>query len=185
MAETKKIVILGSGGVGKSALTVQYVSGIFVSKYDPTIEDSYRKQEYIDGKPITLEILDTAGTEQFTAMRQLYMKQGDGFLLVYSLTSKGSAVEIPDLYEQILRTQDRDNVPCVLVGNKCDLPDQRELSPEYGASLAQKLGCVYAESTAKDSVSARKVFHELIRLIQLQQAPKTKVVSQKKSCSLL
>ncbi|CAD1475463.1 unnamed protein product [Heterotrigona itama] len=58
-----KIVVLGSGGVGKSALTVQFVQGIFVEKYDPTIEDSYRKQVEVDGQQCMLEILDTAGTE--------------------------------------------------------------------------------------------------------------------------
>lgn len=57
-----KIVVLGSGGVGKSALTVQFVQGVFVEKYDPTIEDSYRKQVEVDGQQCMLEILDTAGT---------------------------------------------------------------------------------------------------------------------------
>ena len=57
-----KIVVLGSGGGGKSALTVQFVQGIFVEKYDPTIEDSYRKQVEVDGQQCMLEILDTAGT---------------------------------------------------------------------------------------------------------------------------
>ncbi|CAI8013879.1 Ras-related protein Rap-1b [Geodia barretti] len=57
-----KLVVLGSGGVGKSALTVQFVQGIFVEKYDPTIEDSYRKQVEVDGAQCMLEILDTAGT---------------------------------------------------------------------------------------------------------------------------
>lgn len=60
-----KIVVLGSGGVGKSALTVQFVQGIFVEKYDPTIEDSYRKQVEVDGQQCMLEILDTAGTVSF------------------------------------------------------------------------------------------------------------------------
>lgn len=61
-----KIVVLGSGGVGKSALTVQFVQGIFVEKYDPTIEDSYRKQVEVDGQQCMLEILDTAGTVRLT-----------------------------------------------------------------------------------------------------------------------
>ena len=85
-----KIVVLGSGGVGKSALTVQFVQGIFVEKYDPTIEDSYRKQVEVDGQQCMLEILDTAGTEQFTAMRDLYMKNGQGFVLVYSITAQST-----------------------------------------------------------------------------------------------
>ncbi len=59
-----KVVVLGSGGVGKSALTVQFVSGHFMEKYDPTIEDFYRKEIEVDHTPCVLEILDTAGTEQ-------------------------------------------------------------------------------------------------------------------------
>ena len=100
-----KIVVLGSGGVGKSALTVQFVQGIFVEKYDPTIEDSYRKQVEVDGQQCMLEILDTAGTEQFTAMRDLYMKNGQGFVLVYSITAQSTFNDLQDLREQILRVK--------------------------------------------------------------------------------
>ena len=66
-----KIVVLGSGGVGKSALTVQFVQEIFVEKYDPTIEDSYRKQVEIDSQQCMLEILDTAGTVMIKIMIHL------------------------------------------------------------------------------------------------------------------
>jgi Ras-related protein Rap-1A len=61
MTSEYKIVVLGSGGVGKSALTIQFIQGSFVEKYDPTIEDSYRKHVEIDGKAAMLDILDTAG----------------------------------------------------------------------------------------------------------------------------
>lgn len=67
-----KIVVLGSGGVGKSALTVQFVQGIFVEKYDPTIEDSYRKQVEVDGQQCMLEILDTAGTVRILPTRNSF-----------------------------------------------------------------------------------------------------------------
>merc|ERR1712071_294203 len=110
-----KLVVLGSGGVGKSALTVQFVQGIFVEKYDPTIEDSYRKQDEDDGQQCMLEILDTAGTEQFTAMRDLYMKNGQGFVFVYSITAQSTFNDLQDLREQILRVKDTDDVPLVLV----------------------------------------------------------------------
>ncbi|XP_067244612.1 ras-related protein rap1ab isoform X3 [Chanodichthys erythropterus] len=104
-----KLVVLGSGGVGKSALTVQFVQGIFVEKYDPTIEDSYRKQVEVDGQQCMLEILDTAGTEQFTAMRDLYMKNGQGFALVYSITAQSTFNDLQDLREQILRVKDTED----------------------------------------------------------------------------
>ena len=76
-----------------------------------------------------LEILDTAGTEQFTAMRDLYMKNGQGFVLVYSIIAQSTFNDLPDLREQILRVKDVDDVPMVLVGNKCDLGQVRSLIP--------------------------------------------------------
>ena len=89
-----KIVVLGSGGVGKSALTVQFVQGIFVEKYDPTIEDSYRKQVVIDGETCLLNILDTAGQEEFSAMRDQYMRTGEGFLIVFAVNNAKSFDDI-------------------------------------------------------------------------------------------
>ncbi|PIK36235.1 putative ras-related protein [Apostichopus japonicus] len=89
-----KVVVLGSGGVGKSALTVQFVLGNFVEKYDPTIEDFYRKAIEVESTMAILEILDTAGTEQFASMRDLYIRNGQGFVIVYSVTSKQSHQDV-------------------------------------------------------------------------------------------
>lgn len=90
--------------------TVQFVQSIFVEKYDPTIEDSYRKQVEVDGHQCMLEILDTAGTEQFTAMRDLYMKNGQGFVLVFSITSQVTLTDLDEIREQIIRVKGSDNV---------------------------------------------------------------------------
>lgn len=152
-----KIVVLGSGGVGKSALTVQFVQGIFVEKYDPTIEDSYRKSVDVDGYTCMLEILDTAGTEQFTAMRDLYMKTGHGFLLVYSVTSQSTFNDLQDLREQILRVKDADHVPMVLVGNKIDLEEERVVSKELGQAQAVEYGCSFMETSAKEKINVTEV----------------------------
>jgi len=160
-----KLVVLGSGGVGKSALTVQFVQGIFVEKYDPTIEDSYRKLMEIDGNQYMLEILDTAGTEQFTAMRDLYMKNGQGFVLAYSIIAQSTFNDLPDLREQILRVKDTDKVPMVVVGNKCDLSDQRIITTEQGQALATKFGAVFIEASAKTKINVDQIFHELVRQI--------------------
>jgi len=73
---------------------------------DPTIEDSYRKLTQVDNEQVMLEILDTAGTDQFTAMRDLYMRSGDGFMLVYSTVALSTFNDMPDLYDQVLRTTD-------------------------------------------------------------------------------
>ncbi|TSK13255.1 Malonyl-CoA-acyl carrier protein transacylase, mitochondrial [Bagarius yarrelli] len=152
-----KLVVLGSGGVGKSALTVQFVQGIFVEKYDPTIEDSYRKQVEVDGQQCMLEILDTAGTEQFTAMRDLYMKNGQGFALVYSITAQSTFNDLQDLREQILRVKDTDDVPMILVGNKCDLEDERVVGKEQGQNLARQWNCcAFLESSAKSKINVNE-----------------------------
>ena len=153
-----KIVVLGSGGVGKSALTVQFVQGIFVEKYDPTIEDSYRKQVEVDGQQCMLEILDTAGTEQFTAMRDLYMKNGQGFVLVYSITAQSTFNDLQDLREQILRVKDTEDVPMVLVGNKCDLEDERVVGKDQGLNMARQFNnCAFMETSAKAKIGVNDV----------------------------
>uniref|UniRef100_A0A6I8MZA0 small monomeric GTPase n=3 Tax=Mammalia TaxID=40674 RepID=A0A6I8MZA0_ORNAN len=153
-----KLVVLGSGGVGKSALTVQFVQGIFVEKYDPTIEDSYRKQVEVDCQQCMLEILDTAGTEQFTAMRDLYMKNGQGFALVYSITAQSTFNDLQDLREQILRVKDTEDVPMILVGNKCDLEDERVVGKEQGQNLARQwCNCAFLESSAKSKINVNEI----------------------------
>ncbi|KYO47736.1 ras-related protein Rap-1b [Alligator mississippiensis] len=158
-----KLVVLGSGGVGKSALTVQFVQGIFVEKYDPTIEDSYRKQVEVDAQQCMLEILDTAGTEQFTAMRDLYMKNGQGFALVYSITAQSTFNDLQDLREQILRVKDTDDVPMILVGNKCDLEDERVVGKEQGQNLARQWNnCAFLESSAKSKINVNEIFYDLV-----------------------
>ncbi|CAF3994874.1 unnamed protein product [Rotaria magnacalcarata] len=169
-----KLVILGSGGVGKSALTVQFVEGKFIGKYDPTIEDCYRKQIEIDGVDCMLEILDTAGTEQFTAMRDLYMKNGQGFVLVYSIASQATFNDLIDLKDQIMRVKDIGaNIPMVLVGNKCDLEDERVVGRHQGESLARSFGCTFLETSAKLETNVNEIFFDLIRQISRQnQRPK-------------
>jgi len=182
-----KIVVLGSGGVGKSALTVQFVQGIFVEKYDPTIEDSYRKQVEVDGQQCMLEILDTAGTEQFTAMRDLYMKNGQGFVLVYSIIAQSTFNDLPDLREQILRVKDCEDVPMVLVGNKCDLAEQRVISTDQGEELARKFGgCAFLEASAKNKINVEQIFYDLIRQINRKNpGPANKKEKKGGGCLLL
>eukprot|EP00486_Rosalina_sp_Unknown_P016042 CAMPEP_0201593352 /NCGR_PEP_ID=MMETSP0190_2-20130828/190982_1 /ASSEMBLY_ACC=CAM_ASM_000263 /TAXON_ID=37353 /ORGANISM="Rosalina sp." /LENGTH=147 /DNA_ID=CAMNT_0048052503 /DNA_START=21 /DNA_END=461 /DNA_ORIENTATION=+ len=132
-----KIVVLGGGGVGKSALTIRLVTDNFLEEYDPTIEDSYCKQVPVDGIPALLDILDTAGQEEFSSMQDQWMREGQGFLLVYSITNAQTFDEVELLREKILRTKDCDpaHIPIVLVGNKCDLENDRQVPKEKGQAL--------------------------------------------------
>ncbi|KAK4056420.1 Ras- protein rsr1 [Microbotryomycetes sp. JL221] len=185
-----KVVILGSGGVGKSALTVRFVHSLFVEKYgkslsslehpkitsnffvvDPTVEDSYRRLVTVDNITVSLEIMDTAGTEQFLALHSMYMKSGDGFLLVFSLTSLESIAELKSIREQIQRIKEVPTgrrVPMVLVGNKCDLvSDNQSLRLELrqvAIKMSQDWGGIpYFETSARKDLNVRDVFEDLVR----------------------
>ncbi|CDO76993.1 hypothetical protein BN946_scf184298.g20 [Trametes cinnabarina] len=165
-----KLVVVGGGGVGKSALTIQFIQSHFVDEYDPTIEDSYRKQCVIDDEVALLDVLDTAGQEEYGAMREQYMRTGEGFLLVYSITSRDSFEEISTFYQQILRVKDQDSFPVIVVANKCDLEYERQLptQPPYeeGRDLAKHFGCKFIETSAKNRINVDEAFSQLVREIR-------------------
>lgn len=166
VASAYKLVVVGGGGVGKSALTIQFIQSYFVTDYDPTIEDSYQKQCVIDDNVAKLDILDTAGQEEFSAMREQYMRSGEGFLLVFSLSDRRSFDDAARFHKEILRVKDRDEFPVMLVGNKADLQSQRVVSGEEAHALARQLKAPYIECSAKMRMNVDQAFHELVRLVR-------------------
>ena len=98
-----------------------YHAGHFVEKYDPTIEDNYQKEPDINGTPAVLEIIDTAGTGQFTAMRDRYIENGEEFMLVYSITNAQIFIDMQPLRDEIFRVKSGASSPIMLVDNKCDM----------------------------------------------------------------
>ncbi|KAI8613968.1 putative small G-protein Ras2 [Chytriomyces sp. MP71] len=165
-----RIVVLGDGGVGKTALTIQLCLNHFVETYDPTIEDSYNKQVVIDDQPCNLEVLDTAGQEEYTALRDQWIRDGEAFLLVYSITSRATFYRIEQFREQILRVKDTEDViPMMLVGNKCDRVGEREVSKEEGIYLASKLQCEFIETSAKTRVNVERAFYNVVRALRRQR----------------
>ncbi|KAI4134984.1 MAG: hypothetical protein LQ347_001069 [Umbilicaria vellea] len=161
-----KLVVVGGGGVGKSCLTIQLIQSHFVDEYDPTIEDSYRKQCVIDDEVALLDVLDTAGQEEYSAMREQYMRTGEGFLLVYSITSRQSFEEIMTFQQQILRVKDRDYFPIIIVGNKCDLDGERQVTKQEGETLARRFGCKFIETSAKSRTNVDNAFFDIVREIR-------------------
>ncbi|KAJ3441398.1 ras-like protein rasd [Anaeramoeba flamelloides] len=185
-----KLVVVGGGGVGKSALTIQFVQNFFVEVYDPTIEDSYRRQVIIDDECCLLDILDTAGQDEYYAMRDSYMREGRGFLVVYAINSRNSFDEVINLREQIQQAKDCDEVPMLIVGNKCDLDDQRQISTGEGEDLAKSFDCPFIETSAKARLNVEESFFNLVRYIKKLENPdkceniKTSKKKRKK-CSIL
>lgn len=160
-----KLVVVGAGGVGKSALTIQLIQNHFVDEYDPTIEDSYRKQVVIDGETCLLDILDTAGQEEYSAMRDQYMRTGEGFLLVFAVNSAKSFEDIGTYREQIKRVKDAEEVPMVLVGNKCDL-QAWAVNMNQAREIAKQYGIPFVETSAKTRMGVDDAFYTLVREIR-------------------
>ncbi|KAL1924273.1 uncharacterized protein VTP21DRAFT_7308 [Calcarisporiella thermophila] len=189
-----RIVVLGDGGVGKTALTIQLCLNHFVGKsdtYDPTIEDSYRKQVVIDNQPCILEVLDTAGQEEYTALRDQWIRDGEGFLIVYSIAARSTFERVERFRDQIFRVKDVDSVPLILVGNKCDKVTEREVSREEGYQMARRLGCEFIETSAKTCVNVERSFYSVVRLIRATregstvQQPSATKDKKKKKCVVM
>ncbi|KAF8274831.1 hypothetical protein EI94DRAFT_1768637 [Lactarius quietus] len=152
-------VVLGAGGVGKSALTVRFMRDEFVENYDPTIQEEYRKSIEVDGELTWLEVLDTAGAEQFTALNELYITSGRA-----SLTLEASLREVTNLRQQILRIKgENSGIPMVLVGTKLDLTNEREVSTATIRDLATRWKIPVYETSAKRDWDVKEAFEDLVR----------------------
>ncbi|KAI8849931.1 small GTPase superfamily [Chytridium lagenaria] len=160
-----KVIMVGSGGVGKSALTLQYMYGDFIEEYDPTKADSYRKKVSLDTSDCFIDILDTAGQEEYAAIRDNYYRSGEGFLCVFSLTEVESFTHTQEFRDQICRVLDDESVPFILVGNKADLGD-RKVTTREAEAVAKKWGCGYVETSAKTRMNVDEAFQSLMRKIR-------------------
>lgn len=158
--------MVGSGGVGKSALTLQFMYDEFVEDYEPTKADSYRKKIILDNEEIQVDILDTAGQEDYAAIRDNYFRSGEGFLCVFSITEQESLSAAHELREQILRVKNDDNIPFLLVGNKADLEGRRAISYEAALEQAKSWNVPYVETSAKTRQNVDAVFDQLLREIK-------------------
>ncbi|KAN0008714.1 hypothetical protein ACTFIU_009443 [Dictyostelium citrinum] len=167
------LCIMGDGGVGKTAVTIQFISNHFVYYYDPTIEDSYRKQCLVDDQVYMLDILDTAGQDELTAMRDQWIRSCEGFILVYSVTSRSSFDQIQFFREQITRVLDREDVPIMMIGNKIDLEDERQVTFQEGKDLARCLSMSFMEVSAKNRTNVEEVFNETVRIVKRKEDPQS------------
>jgi GTPase KRas protein len=157
--------------------------------YDPIIQDSYRKQVVIDGETCMLEILDTAGQEEYTALRDQWIRDGEGFMLVYSISSRSSFTRAQRFHNQIIRVKESsassasypgtpisslvEGLPITLVGNNSDRITEREVSTQEGHALARELGCEFVEASPKNGTNVEKAFYDIVRQIRRQRMQNT------------
>lgn len=174
---------------------MRFVQGQFIEKYDPTIEDSYQKTIEVTiagekGQPETtqrchMEILDTAGTDQFAAMRELYLKSGDVFVLVYSVISAVSFHDLTAIHEQVLRSDPSKAGRILLVGNKADLSIDRVISKSQGEELAQKWGVPFFETSALTGANVDSAFTLLPSRLVKETVKNSEPIKQKSSCNII
>lgn len=189
-ASLHKVIMVGSGGVGKSALTLQFMYDEFVEDYEPTKADSYRKKVVLDGEEVQIDILDTAGQEDYAAIRDNYFRSGEGFLCVFSITEDDSFQSTQEFREQILRVKQDSNIPFILVGNKADLTNSRKVPLNTAKSRADEWQVPYVETSAKTRENVDKVFYDLMREIRSRKVSEDspqpgKIGKKKKKCQIL
>lgn len=160
-----RVAVLGDGGVGKTALAVQFTLNCFVETYDPTIEDAYRRQLVVDNKMCFVEVIDTAGQEEYASLRDQWVREGQGFILVYSIASR-STFERLEIFRQSMKKVKRGEPIFMLVGNKCDKQFEREVSKDEGRALARTFGCEFVETSAKTAENVERLFTDLVRALR-------------------
>ncbi|KAG2462692.1 RIT1 protein, partial [Polypterus senegalus] len=138
-------------------------------------EDAYKTQIRIDDEPANLDILDTAGQAEFTAMRDQYMRAGEGFIISYSITDRRSFHEAREFKQLIHRVRRTVDTPVVLVGNKSDLVHLRQVSTDEGRGLAREFSCPFFETSAALRHYIDDVFIALVR--QIRQRDKEAVLA--------
>lgn len=113
-----------------------------------------------------LDVLDSAGQEQYSLMREQYMRTGEGFMVVYSITSRQNFEEVMTFQQQILRVKDKDYFPMIIVGNNCHLENERQVSKQEGEALARSFGCPFIETSASSRINVDNAFYDLVREIR-------------------
>ena len=167
-----KIVVLGKSLVGKSALTYRFISDKFPTEHDTTVEDQYKTIANVDGSPCELEVLDTAGQDDYQTMLDTWIEFGDCFLLVYSIDDYDSFKQVKHKFERIQQVKKNENYSVVLVGNKCDLPDRKVAKSEV-ENYGQNIGVSVIEASALNKINVKEAFIDVVHQYLLKN-PKGK-----------
>eukprot|EP00027_Filamoeba_sp_ATCC50430_P014477 CAMPEP_0168571534 /NCGR_PEP_ID=MMETSP0413-20121227/17398_1 /TAXON_ID=136452 /ORGANISM="Filamoeba nolandi, Strain NC-AS-23-1" /LENGTH=181 /DNA_ID=CAMNT_0008604415 /DNA_START=8 /DNA_END=550 /DNA_ORIENTATION=+ len=162
-----KIALVGGGGIGaKTALAKRFLHNYFFTEYAPTIEDTYHSKRTIDGEDVILHILDTAGQEEFAAMRPQIISQNEGFLVGYSIRSRDSFEDIQQNWLPQIIAFHGPQAAMVLVGHMADLEDERQVSKQEGEDLAEKYHIPFFETSAKTGQNVAEAIYQLVREIR-------------------
>eukprot|EP01083_Nonionella_stella_P006391 18542_1 len=160
-----RVVLLGAGATGKSALSIRLVADEFRQEYDPTIEETYTKILNVDGRTYPCDVLDTGGQEHLVSLQDHWIRDSHIFLLIYSVNDRRSFQNAQGLYQKILRIKgDSTYFSLVLLGNKADLPSSlREIIYDEGKAMAENITAAFYETSAKTGYNVTESFQDAIR----------------------
>ncbi|XP_002128233.1 GTP-binding protein Rheb [Ciona intestinalis] len=164
----RKLAIMGYRSVGKSSITIQFVDNQFVESYDPTIENTFTRQIKVLNQEYKLNIVDTAGQDEYSLFPVSYSLDIHGYILVYSVTSAKSFEVVKVIYDKLLDMVGRIKIPIVLVGNKTDLHMHRKVTTDEGQKLAQTWNAIFLETSAKDNLDVQEIFKKVILEMERQ-----------------
>jgi len=156
-----KLLLIGDSGVGKTSLLVRFADETFSTSFITTIGIDFKiKTMELEGKKVKLQVWDTAGQERFRTITTSYYRGATGIMLVYDVTSSSSFNNINQWMQNIAEHANSD-VEKMLIGNKNDLNDRREISCESGTKVANEHGILFAETSAKSSENVDHAFRLL------------------------
>ncbi|XP_003223241.2 GTPase RhebL1 [Anolis carolinensis] len=162
----RKVVILGYRSVGKTSLAHQFIDGTFLDCYDPTVESTYTKMLMVGKDEFHLQLVDTAGQDEYTILPHSFTIGIHGYVLVYSVTSLKSFQVVKSLHSKLYESRGKTRMPVVLVGNKADLSlESRQVKTDEGRKLADSWGAVFLESSAKEKQMTQGIFTKVIEEI--------------------
>jgi len=161
-----KVIILGESGVGKTALLNHYVNNTFIETHKATIgADFMTKEMRIDDKLITLQMWDTAGQERFKSLGNSFYRGADAAILVYALNEKESFHKIDEWRSNFinLSNEQSEDFPILLLGNKSDLDDNRQVQPAEGKNYANQHHMIHFETSARNGQNIESSITELAK----------------------
>ena len=162
--EDIKVITLGNSEVGKSSFIIKYIDNSFTLYYTATlgIDFKQKKIKLKDGRDVRLRIFDTAGQERYKSVSASFIKKADGVILIYDIGDLESFEAVENWIKSI-REIGKDNLPIILVGNKCDLSDdKRMISLKEGQDKANEFNIPFYETSCKEGINIKEVFEKLI-----------------------
>lgn len=170
---TFKIITLGDSGVGKTSIIERYIKGTFQSNNASTLGVNFSfKNLYINGtQKIILKLLDTSGQEKYKSLSKSYFKNADGVLFVFGLNDKDSFDNIKDWMIYFSEHCSIENIPKILVGNKCDLERDKGFDPDLIKEFVGEINIKYFETSAKDDKNINELFEEMGKTLYKKGLP--------------